>query len=1485
MKPSRTLLVAAASMMLVNPSMAQKLLSELTPCQTEAFYHAELLRSENKANYDVLRTEETNLMTTEAIVEKMLRDNHVTHKAEVPAYTPQAQEVEHPLTFIGMCHVAFYSNGSFYNPFGLYKFSTANGLVREPLADVNACINFGGAYVENSLHGYSDKPLPYTSRADGTVHYYAWDTDTWQPKEGSGKRALSIGTNASAYDPVTKQVYGFDHSTSQVYRSDFRAIDYDLQNYTSICETDTVVKCMAFNRHGVGYVLTDNKSLCTIDVHTGKFTHIGTIEQDLFFALQSMTFDDSTDKLYLCISTGSQENGITGNIFEVSTTDASTRLVGNLPEAEEYTCLRVLYTPSEGCPADVSDLKMQFEGETDKGTVSFTMPATNMAGQTISGTMEYVLEFDDDIYTQGTSTAGQAVSITVDGKGEGTHKAVVIISNETGKGNRNVTTAYAGLDTPMVHDLLFSVDEATNEATITWTADNGQNGGYVDVDNQTFRVVRYPGAVELATDLKECKYVESLSEMMYAGYYYEVTAVVNGEAGIPVNSNVIKMGKSYTIPYYEGIDQESSIDNFTVIDVNDDGSTWITYEIEENTGIYNYRLYYYRNVDNDADDWAILPPIHLNGGNAYELKFYASPVNASFEEILAVGIGENEEPSTYTTVMEPSYLEGGIRDMRAITVNLAIDHDGEYRIGFHAMSPKMQRAIFIDNISVVFKANLKAPAPATNLTVVPGEEGDLTATIAFDAPSTNLIGATLDRIDKVEIYRNGSHLVTTLTDVTPGQHVEYEDANAINGFSTYSIVAVNEFGNSTAVEATAYIGEDIPTEVTNLYPVDNLDGSITLHWDSPSPVGLNGGYVDAEALHYTVYSVTEEGMFNLGDCDDTQFKIEGLDQMQEQKLTYFAVNATNEIGSGDMIQTRLYVGKPYDLPFSENFANGKTKHAWFYTCNDYKGGFNMYSGMSVDGDNFVAAYQPYSLGTNSALHSGKISIEGIENPKVVFAFYNTPGRDNKLTATICPDGQAVTDTVFYRNFLENNDAEGWYYSVVDLAQYKDAQYVLLTFDAYVNDAKLDKVIIDDINVRDSKDYDLETSMTSQYHTTAGKELKIQTRVRNVGEKAAEQYSVNLYVNDRLEQSFEGEPLIINQYIDYELVYETKVSDPVQSNIRIEVAFEPDQNLTNNVAEQNNVQIATPLLNCVEDLALDVNDGNVELKWSDVSLTNQVTESFEGYDSFLIDGIGDWKVYDGDRKQNRSIIGLTYPHSSEAFAWITFDFDAVGVDLNANPQYAGQSGTQVIASQRSFFDYCDDWLISPALSGEAQTISFYARTMENIYPDKIRVLYSTTDNEVASFTNEVDLCLVDSEAFVLYELAIPEGATHFALYNPTDLGGFLQLDDITYTGKPLTLNGYKVYRDGECIATTTEPSYTDTIENSANHTYNVTALFVEGESGLSNDAYLVTGIDFVKEDQNATNRNYDLMGRQQQKAATGFSIQVKNDGTVVKVIKK
>lgn len=60
---------------------------------------------------------------------------------------------------------------------------------------------------------------------------------------------------------------------------------------------------------------------------------------------------------------------------------------------------------------------------------------------------------------------------------------------------------------------------------------------------------------------------------------------------------------------------------------------------------------------------------------------------------------------------------------------------------------------------------------------------------------------------------------------------------------------------------------------------------------------------------------------------------------------------------------------------------------------------------------------------------------------------------------------------------------------------------------------------------------------------------------------------------------------------------------------------------------------------------------------------------------------------------------------------------------------------------------NDWLISPRLNGDEQTISFFARsfTLENQQPERMRVLYSTTDTDPANFTKSMQPTILNCRA--------------------------------------------------------------------------------------------------------------------------------------------
>jgi putative fibronectin type III domain protein len=176
----------------------------------------------------------------------------------------------------------------------------------------------------------------------------------------------------------------------------------------------------------------------------------------------------------------------------------------------------------------------------------------------------------------------------------------------------------------------------------------------------------------------------------------------------------------------------------------------------------------------------------------------------------------------------------------------------------------------------------------------------------------------------------------------------------------------------------------------------------------------------------------------------------------------------------------------------------------------------------------------------------------------------------------------------------------------------------------------------------------------------------------------------------------------------------------------------------------------------------------------------------------------------------------------------------------------------------------DWLISPMLSGDAQNISFWYKTLNNTNgTPSFEVAYSTTDSLYTSFTNVVVDTVISMRTaeWLKMTVSLPAGTRYFAIHHttPINVNQMLMIDDIMYEKGNGTVIGYKIYRDGNYLTTVTSPTYTDTA--AGGHEYNVTVITGKGESKFSNTASITTGINSVE--GNTLNNNaatYNLAGQ-------------------------
>ena len=195
----------------------------------------------------------------------------------------------------------------------------------------------------------------------------------------------------------------------------------------------------------------------------------------------------------------------------------------------------------------------------------------------------------------------------------------------------------------------------------------------------------------------------------------------------------------------------------------------------------------------------------------------------------------------------------------------------------------------------------------------------------------------------------------------------------------------------------------------------------------------------------------------------------------------------------------------------------------------------------------------------------------------------------------------------------------------------------------------------------------------------------------------------------------------------------------------------------------------------------------------------------------------------------------YDNAASPKAFQVCNANTLGIDIwdEGKPH----SGNKMLMAMAGVKYVNNDWLISPRLNGDEQTISFFARsfTLENQQPERMRVLYSTTDTDPANFTkiHAADYLELSGE-WAEFRYVVPQGARYFAVNCVSDSGFAMFVDDLSFndlTVPQLKLKEYEVYRNGVLLGKTATTEITDP-EVVDGTVYTVRAIFDKTESDLS-----------------------------------------------------
>lgn len=583
-------------------------------------------------------------------------------------------------------------------------------------------------------------------------------------------------------------------------------------------------------------------------------------------------------------------------------------------------------------PGAVEGLAVEAAGEGAlKATLTWTWPSVSDLGgvQTAAltgakiyrGTTSTFAINDNSLI--GVADGGQPGSAatwddtTVPSPGKYYYKVVPVDDNgESTSTPVAVQSPWIGVDSSLgsISGVTATVD-ADNEKKVyvNFEAPKGSNGGYVNPVDIHYKITRTSGSgstVTLEDDYSGAiPYVDESIPGLDT-YYYTVYTVYNGSTSWSgAKSNTLTTGGTLSLPYSQNFSSSNSVDLYTFF--HGEGAT-------RNWSRSSSALQYW---GSPADAWVCTPRFHLETGKAYRLSFTTRVSRASSPKDLYVYCGKE---ATAEAMQDNQLFYQTIGETISSTkeIYVSVDETGDYCIGFRCYGPSDTYDLYVDDI--IFEETVVTPAPVSEITAVAAADGELKVNLQWINPSETNAGTALTSITSVDIYDN-SGKIASVAEQMPGEQGLCVITPSAPGVYTYKAVVVSGDAESQPVEiTTSWVGYDTPTAPASVNVEVTAAGRV-ITFEAPTG-SVNGGYVDYDALTYTIYRNDEPLADNISAAGYTD-----SDKLSLGKYTY-SVAACNDGYVGEAIKgTPVILGDAYNLleaPYTPDFTDSEHFELW-----------------------------------------------------------------------------------------------------------------------------------------------------------------------------------------------------------------------------------------------------------------------------------------------------------------------------------------------------------------------------------------------------------------------------------------------------------------------------------------------------------------------------------------------------------------------------
>ncbi|MDE6286279.1 MAG: fibronectin type III domain-containing protein [Muribaculaceae bacterium] len=877
----------------------------------------------------------------------------------------------------------------------------------------------------------------------------------------------------------------------------------DLPGYWSGLACDAQGQLYALDQYS-GNDLAEPGNLYKLNKLTAEPTLVGSTGMYPYYS-GSATIDTRSGRMFWIVSplapAGQEEDS---HLCEVNLATGAATLLGTFPGQEQVQGLFVKLPLAEpGAPASATDLTATFTPGSFSGTLQFTAPATTFDGEDGSGALSYEVGIEGMTIRSGSAQWGETLTVPVTLAASGEYTFSVVMKNAAGAGPAAKTTTYVGMGVPATTVATLSYFNGQMQLSWTPVATTVGGTGHIDPAAVTYTVTRFPDDVVVyegpATTFSET--VEEPATLTQ--YYYTVVAHCGDMNSAAATSNAVALG-SIRPPYSNTFDNAASLEGYTIIDGNGDGTVW---DVDGGHARMKYNSYV------DMDDWMITPGIRMEAGKSYKVTFEAS-TNLYDERVEAKWGMQPTVAGMTETLVPPTLLEGETYAYKSLEMGDYVTPaiTGTYYIGIHGMSDADRYWLYIDNLTIAAAVSGAAPGLVTDFKALTDPDGAFKATVSFKAPAVTQDGDPLTSITAIEVKR-GSETVKTFTAVQPGQECSFVDEVGESGTVTYTAVASNEEGDGSPATTSTFVGIDVPAAPENLKITESATelGVVTVSWDAVG-ADRNGQPINPALVTYSIAAYDDDEsnwvVFKSG-LTETSYTFRAVEEGDQQFVQYAVYSETTGGVNGDATDMAA-VGTPYP-GMDESFTDGHSDYIWgvAYTAGNAR--WTIYNESSINGvtsfdaDGGYAGMQCYVENGTSSLISGKISLEGCTNPGFTFFTFGDVAQDNntiEIYAREAGDAEWHKESTIVVADVAAKDE--WGLVTIPLDQYAgkvvELRIAATTVSSYYT-------FIDRLHAGSLLDFDLAAgAITAPEYVNAGAAYKASVKVTNEGIKAVESYN-------------------------------------------------------------------------------------------------------------------------------------------------------------------------------------------------------------------------------------------------------------------------------------------------------------------------------------------------------------------------------------------